>query len=400
MGTILSTPFSRWTAGLYTQSAPVSVVDGITWRDIQKLKQDTAHPLWKETEVNGISMAYIHFLNDRYHSKSSGPRNLEHVIQYQSSDVDVDNPKTPFNLHTCGNGFYSAFERAWATHGGVIISPDDIWMAIQLQFCQYMDKNAEELRDVFVSHSGKQELKVDMTGVGMNWSVFMQRMGDEIKGKTKVDTDKSFLPQFSTSSKLDGTLKRLALMDCMQQYFSYTMSSLCGIEKVGFEGTLDDWTLLRSTVEGLAQFSVPSKVPSKYFSDLKVWVKELLYVIDNFIATYTGAPVPVEFWNSCINIHRTYGSGASTYLKGWMTLFLQGGDCHDWREVEMTVSSIPDHRLNVPVTVQGFSESDFNVRVLGGFTGVEHDKGANIYRAQKSLVVVKVAADEEPEQQF
>ncbi len=41
------------------------------------------------------------------------------------------------------NCFFDAFYLAYALHGEITISPDDVWMAIVLPFAHYVDENAE-----------------------------------------------------------------------------------------------------------------------------------------------------------------------------------------------------------------------------------------------------------------
>lgn len=60
-------------------------------------------------------------------------------------------------LHVRTGGLVHAIEAAYSFHRHLVLRPDDIWMAILTQFSMYVDKNAEQLRDHFVSHEGKKE---------------------------------------------------------------------------------------------------------------------------------------------------------------------------------------------------------------------------------------------------
>jgi hypothetical protein len=261
----------------------------------------------------------------------------------------------------------------------------DAWLAVQLQFCKYMEANAEELRSLFVDHAGTVELNVAMERTG-DWELFMQRTMSAIQGKCKANVQADFLPAFSSSTELSRALQRLAVMDCMQRYFTYRYSTRCGLERVGFLGTLEDWQRLRSYVAGLARFHLDS---SKYFFSLKEWVDATVQIVDQFIVTYKAEVAPrLEFWDSVINMRHRHGSGGTSYVKGWITTFLTGGDYTR----ELDVRDIPAHRFNVPVTVDDDGHV-YQVRVLGGFTGVKEE--ANVCRAQSSLIVIKVGKGEE-----
>lgn len=41
-----------------------------------------------------------------------------------------------------------------------MLSPDDVWLTILLQFSKYVNKHSEELRSKLVSHEGQKELSV------------------------------------------------------------------------------------------------------------------------------------------------------------------------------------------------------------------------------------------------
>ena len=355
--------------------------DGITWRHLQKLDDKGKHPrrAGNPQSKQHIIQQYCRFLRD-LKDKGYNPTAAD-TLHYRSSET------SEADVRSCGHGLYSAFESAWATHGAVVLSPDDVWLAVQLQFCKYMDANAEALRGLFVEHQGTVELNIAMEAPGL-WEQFMARTMSAIQERCKANVQADFLPAFSSSTPLSNSLQRLAVMDCMQKYFTYRMSTCCGIERVGFVGTLADWRLLRGYVQGLARFHLPT---SGYFDSLQVWVAAVVAIVDQFIVAYEGVQKPaLDFWNSVINMRHTGGSGGSSYIKGWITTFLCGGDFRR----ELDVGDIPAHRFNVPVTVDenGYV---YRVRVMGGFSGVEEAE-PNVYRPQTSLVVIKVGVGEEP----
>lgn len=74
------------------------------------------------------------------------------------------------------------------------------------------------------------------------------------------------------------------------------------------EGTLEDWEQLREKVEGLNEYG------------LEWWTEHLLPVVDKIISTYKGE-VDKVFWYTIYKQWSTHGSGASTYVNGWITTF-------------------------------------------------------------------------------
>jgi hypothetical protein len=44
------------------------------------------------------------------------------------------------------NAFFNSFYLPYALHGDLVLSPDDIWLAITMSFSEYVNDHAEELR--------------------------------------------------------------------------------------------------------------------------------------------------------------------------------------------------------------------------------------------------------------
>ncbi len=59
---------------------------------------------------------------------------------------------------TTNNGFVSTVIKCYNQHHNLVLRPDDIWIAIMSQFSLYINANAEEFRNKFVSFDGKKEL--------------------------------------------------------------------------------------------------------------------------------------------------------------------------------------------------------------------------------------------------
>jgi hypothetical protein len=62
--------------------------------------------------------------------------------------------------HSIQPAFYRAFCMAYNSHYDIILSPDDVWMIVCLQFTKYVNANSEAMRELFVSHEGKKKLVV------------------------------------------------------------------------------------------------------------------------------------------------------------------------------------------------------------------------------------------------
>lgn len=212
------------------------------------------------------------------------------------------------------SGFVTAVYHAFNRHIPLCFGPDDLWTLIIQGVSNHIELNAEELRDKFVDFEGKKVLRIhrdhfvlgspnnDWAGCFEEWSTMVS---DNIG---KANTDK-LVPKFSTTGALEKALHELALMDCMKSYFDFRCMTLCGISKVKLLGTLEDWQLLCQKVESLRDY------------DLGWWVDELLPILHKILKTYTGEEVDNIFWYTIYKQWSTGGSGASTYVNGWITSF-------------------------------------------------------------------------------
>ena len=107
-----------------------------------------------------------------------------------------------------------------------------------------------------------------------------------------------------------------SLMKSMESYFTYSMGGGCGIPKVKFLGTLDDWQTLKKRLIALQRYGCGP------------WIHFLCPIIDKFIAAYQGE-VDVDFWDMCFKMMPSYHSGGvydggyaeSNRMSGWILNF-------------------------------------------------------------------------------
>ena len=70
----------------------------------------------------------------------------------------------PFDgyLRPSGDSFVRGAIESWGLHQHFIVRPEEVWFTILVQMSFYMSatQNSEALRDVFVSHQGKQEIRI------------------------------------------------------------------------------------------------------------------------------------------------------------------------------------------------------------------------------------------------
>ncbi|KAL2204624.1 hypothetical protein CC79DRAFT_1323417 [Sarocladium strictum] len=207
---------------------------------------------------------------------------------------------------------------AWAQHQNLMLRPDEIWFEILAQLNFYMTAHAEDVRHMFVTHEGKEEIQVwDFT-----WKDVIARFGDEIQQRVLTDWLLEWImPGFSTSTENDGMTATVLMMGLMQHYFEFSGGIICGIPKVTLLGVKEDWVRLSEKLRHLAEWG---DEPAQY-------AENLAPILDMFVATWDepDSEEVTNFWQQIVRTHKkfTCGAGPTEYdVSGWITGFLH------WRE--------------------------------------------------------------------
>ncbi|HEX7838574.1 MAG TPA: DUF4419 domain-containing protein [Kofleriaceae bacterium] len=185
----------------------------------------------------------------------------------------------------------------------------------------------------------------------------------------------------------------LVLMSAMQSYFSFGMSTLCGIPAITLLETEDDWRSIRRRAEVFAEF------------DLADWARVLLPVLDQFVAAAAGR-VDRVFWRSLYKMNNDSGG---PYVTGWINVlfpYLEGrGRRNDhaltWsqgmdRPFEgITLENFPGGWSCVPLAWQ-YPGTSIPTRLLGGFVGIAQDPGTRAVKPAIGWAVQTAARSAQP----
>eukprot|EP00586_Coscinodiscus_wailesii_P016311 CAMPEP_0172519352 /NCGR_PEP_ID=MMETSP1066-20121228/291366_1 /TAXON_ID=671091 /ORGANISM="Coscinodiscus wailesii, Strain CCMP2513" /LENGTH=323 /DNA_ID=CAMNT_0013301921 /DNA_START=145 /DNA_END=1113 /DNA_ORIENTATION=- len=213
-------------------------------------------------------------------------------------EVMADTPDSMVLAGGCG--FFAACLAAFAQHLPLALSPDHVWSVISFAFAKHVDKNAEELRSNFVQHDGKKRIEVleDTLVMGggnggsgsspQEWDAFAKHVdknAEELRsnfvqhdGKKRIEVQADNLvmgggnvgsgssPQeweatvfpnfskqiknyigekvhgaiasdFSTTTSTARAAHEITLMSSMKNYFSYGMTTDCGIPNITLLGS-------------------------------------------------------------------------------------------------------------------------------------------------------------------
>jgi len=218
------------------------------------------------------------------------------------------------------NGFVGAAFSAYNKHLNWEISPDDVWVSIIAAFAIYVDKNAEMMRPLFVSHEGQKELIAYSSGdiYSADYDDMISQLTKQIDEQTLSNVAPWIECNFSTTTKKSRTVSKLILMGTMKNYFAYKMCMLCGLPGVTLLGTLEDWNDIRQRIEKLKEFGYETQKNTGETSPLIEWSKIIGLVLDEFVNSYKGK-VDTDFWNR-VTMYMSGGSGSS-YMEGWILAF-------------------------------------------------------------------------------
>ncbi len=207
------------------------------------------------------------------------------------------------------NGFIHAIVTAYSHHHHLVLTPDQVWLWIIKVFADYVEANHEKLRPLFVSHEGKQEIKVTDVGNVQTYPIplMMEKFDHALNTLVTPMTQEWIVPNFSTTGALERTIGRMMMLSALQHYFSYKMQLCCGLPSVTLKGTVKDWEQLYLKAQRLTEFGMGE------------WSERLNPILQKFVESAQGKP-DVEWWNRVCH-WQTGGSGPS-YLSGWICAFM------------------------------------------------------------------------------
>ena len=215
-------------------------------------------------------------------------------------------------------------------------------------FSSYINKNSEKLRKSFVLHKNVKELVVTDVGIAeTNWNPFFINIKNEIIKNTHPGVVELFECNFTTSTPVHKIISTAVIMDSFKKYFSYTrVMTKCGIKKVKFMGTEDDWILLITKTLDLYTYVVDK---SNNNDELKIYLDNIIIILNKLLQTYKE-DVDLDFWEKIINseeeIRRVSGESDILYVDGWLLHFYGIYNKTDIEKVPSFTVSVPVNLIN------------------------------------------------------
>ena len=240
----------------------------------------------------------------------------EHIsLELLRSSFDSKSTSEGDQLLPTPNGLVNAAIKAYSHHHHLVIRPDDVWITILIQLGFYINAHAEELRDVFVSHQGQEELVVefgDGTLSTVDYSVFATEMSKLVKKKV-VDPELCswMLPAFSTTTQHDVAIASVAMMGSMQKYFRWVCRIKCGLPSVTLLGKRQDYELILDRLDKLCDFGLE---PTLFRSLLRPVLRRFSHSFDK-----PKDRELIDFWQRIFK--KASGGSGPAWYSGWITAF-------------------------------------------------------------------------------
>jgi Domain of unknown function (DUF4419) len=246
--------------------------------------------------------------------------------------------KTNFS-YRCEMGLFECVKEVWANHWNLRTSPEDWWFPVACQIAKAIDKAAkskwsgEKVRNLFVSHQGKQEIKVEVpvfTIYQVDYHKLFSSISSAIEARIKVPEFATQMQNdFSTTTPSQKIASQVNLMASVQEFFSYETGICgCGIKGLEMLGSQADWDhlveKLRAVEKQLSPISSEIRLGEK-------WFRHVEYVFHNIAQSYSNpeSTEVTKFWADVLCVGKGWEYGPSGFggheveaYNGWLIEFL------------------------------------------------------------------------------
>jgi len=297
--------------------------------------------------------------------------------------------------------FVSAATAAFAHHRPLVLSPDMFWLLVTQGLSQHVQANAQTLRGQFVHHDGKKTIDVRRDDfikgdAGNPWNEVFGEFSAQIKTFIGAQNHANIVASFSTTSEIERAANEIVLMETLQHYFDYSMSTFCGIPSVSLQGTPNDWDTLCQRVASLGRAY-----------DLTWWTDRWAPSLERIAGNVAGAD-DAQLWR---DFYKFDGMSGGPSINGWIADFFpyvntivfldkQGNELDmatqdelifssdnittaekfrpsEWLSDEehkgITTDTLPSSLSRVPFKWK-YLDQEFNMAFVAGFIGIVQDK--------------------------
>ncbi len=343
---------------------------------------------------------------ERSFQHSSSYQIANTVVKYNSADyrngvikssIDGDS-LISFGTHS----FYKGMINAYASHRGIVLSPDVIWLLISQGFAAHVNLNSEELRNKIVYHQGKKTLEVEshknllLETDKVNWDSIFGEFEKQIRSNTKNNIADIITADFSTTGRTEKISSQITLMESVKSYFEYKVMTLgCGIPDITLTGTPDDWRKVREKAQSLKGYG------------MDWWIESLDPILKQFVDASEGKVVK-EYWMEMVGSAKFRQTSCgmptdNTELKfdGWFTTFYPYNAFGDRISGPMTYNArlLPEV-VETPFVYEirdydGTVLAKYDMLLYAGIIGLSEDASTGALKPEIGWMVRCILPDEE-----
>jgi len=221
-------------------------------------------------------------------------------------------------------GLLSTIYEAYGNHYNLRTGPEDWWFTIIQTVALAIDENSksDKVRKFFVQHEGKKELEVivgppplKLDSIDYTWlfDQFSQKIEENINVPEYVQ---QMIPDFTTTTSIHKIVSQITLMTSVQEFFEYSVGTLCGIPAIEMKGTQQDWENLITKIRDLRKTLKPieNEIGLGGYRRQGSWWDKVEDIAEKLLDTFEGNPD--EYWWSQIITEKSYGSGSPDF-DGW-----------------------------------------------------------------------------------
>merc|ERR1711963_1270550 len=275
-------------------------------------------------------------------------------------------------------GLLSTIYEAYGNHYNLRTGPEDWWYTIIQTVALAIDENSksDKVRQFFVQHEGKKELEVivgppplNLDNVDYTWlfDQFSQKIEENINVPEYVQ---QMIPDFSTTTSVHRIVSQITLMTSVQEFFEYSVGTLCGIPAIEMKGIKKDWINLGLKIKALRKTLEPldNVIFNTYYDyEFDSWWDAVEYIASKLLDAFNG--YPDEDWWSTIITEQKYGSGAPTFNGWFMNTFLNV-------QRAATIGSAPSGLVSIPMTFSD-DRAEEQGAIVAGMLGYKFHFAAN-----------------------
>jgi hypothetical protein len=203
----------------------------------------------------------------------------------------------------------NALQLSFNDHRPFVLSPDMIWMLILQGFAIQIKENPEYL-GLYPPSREKitltvREDQLNFSNFKNNWEPVISSFSEQIRLHIGEELYDLCNADFSTTTSVEKICYEVAMMDILEDYFSYEVISVCGIPSITLRGTPEDWEKILNKVNHLRDYG------------LNNWINALEPILEKIWLSSKGQ-IDKAFWQK---IYKRSEASGGPHIFGWIIQF-------------------------------------------------------------------------------